>query len=155
MPECINLNSREHHFPAGVILTWAVGLWLASGTNCGNAPPSGSLDWGHAGRSCPCAYTPGGGGERWTTGMHITKKKTRTTVLYFCLQQQRPHVEMLEFSISKICLHLVSVQIIVITCYCAWMSRRASLATGTSLCVAWSVSDNCYTVSIILTLASY
>lgn len=48
-------------------LTWAAGLSPASDTDCGNAPPSGSPDSGHAGRSCPCAYTPGRRrtGEEW------------------------------------------------------------------------------------------
>lgn len=58
----------------GVILTWAAGLWLVSGTDCGTAPPSGSPDSGHAGRSCPCAYRPREEGwkeKRSTTG-HLT-----------------------------------------------------------------------------------
>lgn len=44
---------------ANLLLTWAAELWLASGTSCGTAPPSGSPDLRHAGRSCPYAYIPG------------------------------------------------------------------------------------------------
>lgn len=39
-------------------LTWATGLLLVSGKDCGTAPLSESLGSGRAGRSCPYACTP-------------------------------------------------------------------------------------------------
>lgn len=87
-----------------MILTWAAGLWLASGTGCGNAPPSGIPDSGHAGKSCPYACIPEDRSER-TGGQVIWWVRSNSEFQVICLHGILDTVLWIKWRASSLYIH--------------------------------------------------